>query len=99
MQNFDQQTLNDLKQLCRIQCTPEEEKELLVSLGKILDYIQQLNEIDTSQIPANVFHKKTYHDAMRDDSVNDLLSREQYLANVSDQIEGMIRVPPVFKIT
>jgi aspartyl-tRNA(Asn)/glutamyl-tRNA(Gln) amidotransferase subunit C len=99
MSNLDKRILGHLEKLCRIRCTPEEEKELLHSLGKILDYIHQLNEIETSHVPAcNDLLKNMAGTILREDTVSDLMSREQFLANAPDKIGEMIRVPPVKKI-
>jgi len=99
MSNFDKHTLANLEKLCRIRCSPEEEKELLLSMGKILDYMHQLNEIDTSNVPAcNYVLQEMAGTELREDEIGDLLSREQFLANAPNQIGGMIRVPPVIKM-
>ena len=98
MANFDHQTLEHLKKLCRIECTPEENREILESLNRILEYVEQLKEVNTE-------HTKTCRyvlrgmlkNRMREDEVKNLLPREQFLANAPDQIGGMIRVPPILK--
>jgi aspartyl-tRNA(Asn)/glutamyl-tRNA(Gln) amidotransferase subunit C len=98
MPHFDQQDLADLENLCRIRCTPEEEKELLVSLGKILDYVHQLNEVDTRHVLAcNDVLKEMAGPVMREDEAGELISREEFLSNAPDHIGSMIRVPTILK--
>lgn len=98
MSHFDEHTLAGLEKLCRIRCTPQEEKELLLSLGKILDYIHQLDDVDTRSVKAcNYVLTEMIGTVWRDDEIGSILPREQFLENAPDQIGGMIRVPPVFK--
>ena len=99
MSNFDERALAHLEKLCRIRCTEKEEKELLLSLGKIIDYIRQLDEVDTKEVSAcNYVLKEMASAVLRSDSIGETMSREQFLLNAPDQIGGMIRVPPVIKM-
>jgi aspartyl-tRNA(Asn)/glutamyl-tRNA(Gln) amidotransferase subunit C len=98
MTNFDHQTLEHLKKLCRIECTEEENQDILNSLTRILAYIDQLNEVNTDGTrTCRYVLRGMLKNQMRDDEVKDLLPREQFLSNAPDQIGGMIRVPPVLK--
>jgi aspartyl-tRNA(Asn)/glutamyl-tRNA(Gln) amidotransferase subunit C len=100
MSHIDHQALQHLKKLCRIDCTPEEEKNLISSLERILDYVKQLKEIDTTGVqPCSYVLRSMLKNRMRDDCVCDTLSREQFLANAPDQIGKMVRVPTVLKPT
>ena len=98
MSKFDARALENLEKLCRIKCTAEEEKELLHSMQRILDYVNQLNEVDTRDIPpCQYVLKEMIQTEMREDVIGDILSREQFLANAPDHTGGMIRTPPVIK--
>lgn len=98
MDSFDNRTLDNLKKLCRIDCTPEEDQDILNSLNRILTYVQQLDEIDTKGVvPCNYVLQAMLKNLMREDVVKDLLPREQFLNNAPEQIGGMIRVPPIMK--
>lgn len=98
MSNFDHQTLEHLKKLCRIDCTEEENRDTLESLPRILAYAAQLNEVNTDQTKTcRYVLRGMMRNQMREDEVKDLLPREQFLSNAPDQIGGMIRVPPVLK--
>lgn len=96
MANFDRQTLADLKKLCKIECSPEENEDVLSSLGKILDYVEQLKEIDTDNVKTcRYILRGMGKNRLRKDLEADPLSREEFLAGAPDQIGGMVRVPPV----
>lgn len=98
MSNFDHETLNNLKKLCRIECSPEEEADLLQGLKRVIEYAEQLNEVDTSNVaPCRFVLRGMLKNRTREDTAKDLLTREQFLANAPDQIGGMIRVPPIMK--
>lgn len=98
MPKFDSQDLEHLKKLCRLDCTPEEEADILSSIPKILQYMEQLNEVDTEGVrTCRYVLRSMMKNRMREDVAGDLLPREQFLSNAPDQIGGMIRVPPVLK--
>ena len=98
MANFDHQTLEHLKKLCRIEFTEEETQDILSSLSRILDYIASLNEVNTENVKTcRYVLRGMCRNQMREDEIKDLLPREKFLANAPEQIGGMIRVPPVLK--
>lgn|GEM_PF-216499 len=98
MSKFNEKTLENLKKLCRIDCTPEEDKDILHSLGRVLEYVELLKEVDTTGVAScNYVLQSMLKNLMREDEIKDLLPREQFLSNAPDQIGGMIRVPPVIK--
>lgn len=47
---INKKTLDHLAELARLELTPEEIKKLLKDLKKILDYFQELNELDTTGV-------------------------------------------------
>jgi aspartyl-tRNA(Asn)/glutamyl-tRNA(Gln) amidotransferase subunit C len=95
---FDRKDFEYLRKLCRLQCSDEEEAELISSLQKIFDFIEQLKEIDTEGVlSCNYVLRSMLKDQMREDEIKDLLPRDQFLAGAPDQIGGMVRVPPVMK--
>lgn len=98
MTDFDHQTLEHLKKLCKIECSEEENREILDSLKKILAYVKQLEEVPTEHVKScRYVLRGMQQNQMREDVIADLLPREQFLANAPDQIGGMVRVPPVLK--
>ena len=98
MSHFDNQTLENLKRLCRISCSPEEDQDILLSLSRILDYVEQLNQVDvTGVVACDYVLQYMLKNLMREDEVKTSFSREEFLHNAPDQIGGMIRVPPVMK--
>lgn len=96
--SFDNQALELLKKLCRIECTPEEESDIAASLSRVLDYVAQLKEIDTDGVKScRYVLRSMVKNQMREDVVKDTLSKESFLGNAPEQIGGMIRIPTVMK--
>lgn len=97
MAELTQETIKNLAKLSRIHCTPEEATALLGDLRKILEYIEQLNEVDTANTVPCYQVSEGLVNVMREDEVSEHLPREIFLANAPDQIGGMIRVPPIMQ--
>lgn len=97
MAKLDKETIKQLTRLCRIDCTEEEQESLLKDLKKILDYIEQLQEIDTENVPPCNHILEGMANVMREDEIGKTLNRDVFLANAPSHIGGMIRVPPVIK--
>jgi len=97
MADVNKQTIQNLIQLCRIDCTEEEQEAILVDLQKIIAYVEQLQEIDTENVsPCNQVMEGMAN-VMRADIVGEKMPRSAFLANAPSQVGGMIRVPPVIK--
>jgi aspartyl-tRNA(Asn)/glutamyl-tRNA(Gln) amidotransferase subunit C len=65
-------------------------------LGKILDYIEALNSVDTKGIPPT-FHAISIENAFREDEEENHLDREKALANAPEIEEGSFMVPKIIE--
>ena len=63
-------------------------------LGAILDYIDQLSQLETEGVEATAY-TVPMKNVFREDRIATSLSREKALANAPDQREGQFRVPPI----
>lgn len=97
MAKLDKNTIKNLTQLSRIDCTEEEQLALLKDLESILEYFEQLKEVDTEKTPACNQVLEGIANVSRDDIVTAPMPRDVFLSNAPSQIGGMIRVPPVIK--
>jgi aspartyl-tRNA(Asn)/glutamyl-tRNA(Gln) amidotransferase subunit C len=97
MTQLNKETIKTLSELSRIDCTEAEQEALLENLKSVLNYFDQLQEIDTSQIEPCNHVLEGMVNVMREDEVGLTLPREKFLANAPSHTGGMIRVPPVFK--
>ena len=95
MRHLDQTAIKKLTQLSRIDCSEEEEEALLRDLEEILTYADQLQQLQTDEVsPCNNVIAEM-HNVMRDDKVEETLSRDTFLNNAPAHTSGMVRVPPV----
>lgn len=96
MVSIDKETIKKLTRLSRIQCNEEEQEKLVCDLKSILEYVEQLQEVDTGDLAPcdNVLGTASQ---MREDIVGEILPRERFLENVPQVRAGMVMVPPVIK--
>ncbi|MCL5019806.1 MAG: Asp-tRNA(Asn)/Glu-tRNA(Gln) amidotransferase subunit GatC [Patescibacteria group bacterium] len=90
-------TRNDVRkiaQLARLDFTPEEEERLTGELNEILNYMEQLNELDTSKIEP-LSHIIEMGNVFRDDIVQPSLSPEEALMNAPNRFNNYFTVPKV----
>ena len=80
--------------LARLSFSPEEEKAMAEDLSKILGYMQQLNELDTSEVPP-MSHVLDRVDVFREDKAEHRVTRQEALKNAPDHTEEYFRVPRV----
>lgn len=75
----------------------EEEKDLFGSqLSSILDYMDQLNELDTRETEPTS-HVLSLSNVMRDDILTSSLPREEALKNAPSHSENFYRVPKIIE--
>lgn len=98
MEMIDRDVVKKLAALSRIKCTDEEESSLLIDLQHTLERFEELEQIDTENVPTCYTVLEGLVNVMREDAIGDTLEREQFLKNCPS-IGGMVRVPPVLKTT
>ncbi len=90
-------TIKDVEhvaKLARLELT-EEEKELYTKqLGDVLKYVDQMNEVDTSDVKpmAQVID---FVNVMREDEVIHDISKEELMKNAPEEENGFFRVPKI----
>ena len=97
MSKLNKESARQLSRLCHIDCGEEELDGLLQDLEKILQYIELLDEIDTTDAAPCNHIIEGMANVMREDIVGAVLDRDTFLTNAPSHIGGMIRVPPVIK--
>lgn len=80
--------------LARLKLSEEEKKLFTGQLNAILDYIEKLNELDTSAIEPT-FHVVSHQNLMREDEVKESFTQEASLENAPDRAQGCFRVPKI----
>ncbi|MCU0584624.1 MAG: Asp-tRNA(Asn)/Glu-tRNA(Gln) amidotransferase subunit GatC [Desulfobacterales bacterium] len=80
--------------LARLEIGAEEIEKLTGQIGEILDYVDQLNQVETSGI-AGTSHAVPLTNAFRGDRLQPHLAREDALANAPQPEEGGFGVPKI----
>lgn len=80
--------------LARLEFTPQEEERLTGELNEILNYMDQLNELNTSKIEP-LSHIIEMGNVFRDDVVQPSLSPEEALMNAPNRFNNYFTVPKV----
>ena len=80
--------------LARLELDDASIDKFVGQIGEILDYIDKLNAIDTSNVAATS-HAISLNNAFREDRVEGHLDREAALANAPEKEDGSFVVPKV----
>ena len=80
--------------LARLQLSAAELDSLTAELGQIVDYVEQLGELDTGSVEP-MAHAVELANVFREDSPRASVPREQILANAPQRDDDCYRVPPV----
>jgi len=97
MSDLNKETIKYLTQLSRIECTEAEQESLLKDLQKILNYVEQLQEVETENVLPCNHVLAGMQNVMREDIPGETMPREVFLNNAPAHTGGLIRVPPVIK--
>ena len=92
--SLDKATVARIATLARMRLTDQEQEHFLGELNQIINWVEQLGEIDTADVPplASVVSLKLH---LRPDVVTDGGMRDQVLANAPEATEGFYVVPKV----
>lgn len=82
--------------LAKLELDDEERKQAKRDMEELLDYIDCMNELDTTGVESmsHVFHAEN---VFREDEVTGQDMREDILANAPEQKDGMFVVPQTFE--
>lgn len=78
--------------LAKLELSEEEKEEAKKDMGRMLDYIDKLNELDTSSVEP-MSHVFPVNNVFREDVVVNGDDRENILANAPEKKEGQFKVP------
>jgi len=93
---IDEKQVQHVAKLARLKLSSEELERFSSQISKILDYINQLNEVDTTDVQP-LSHALDISNVFRDDEVTPSSSRDDALANAPQKRDGFFLVPPVLE--
>ena len=81
--------------LAKLELSDEEKEQAMKDMANMLDYIDTLNELDTSGVEP-MSHVFPVNNVFREDVVTNGDDREEILANAPEAKEGAFVVPKTF---
>ncbi len=93
-----EQDITKIAALAQLELTADEQQSIAPQLASIIAYVEQLNELDTSQVePAlgGLTPEGERTDVAREDNVRPSLGQKVALAEAPDPSHGHFRVPKV----
>lgn len=94
MAKLSKEEVKHVAHLARLAITEEEAEKFAYQLGKITDFAQTLNELDTTNVEPTS-HVFPIVNVLRDDVAEKGLDREVMMLNVKEQEAGQVKVPPI----
>ena len=91
---LDTNTINKIAKLARIKLSEEEAEDLLKDMNSILDWVEQLNEVNTDSVKPLANISSSILPKRKDES-KDVNSSDEILQNSPDKLEGYFAVPKV----
>lgn len=97
MSKFKKEDLIGLEKLACLKLSSDKEECFLENIQKILNYMEMLNEADTSDTPP-LTHVITDMEApLAEDVVTDKYETEDFLSNAPDKVGNFLKVPVVIE--
>ena len=78
--------------LDKLELSDEEKEQAKKDMGSMLDYIDKLNELDTSSVEP-MSHVFPVNNVFREDEITNGDDRDEILANAPEKKEGAFKVP------
>ena len=91
---IDREQVRKVANLARLELTPEEEEQFTSQLGNILDYFQQLSELDVSDV-APTTRAIDVSNVTRTDDLQPYAEREAILQGAPEQEGEFFKVPKI----
>jgi aspartyl-tRNA(Asn)/glutamyl-tRNA(Gln) amidotransferase subunit C len=93
---IDKKTVEKMAHLARLELSEQEEGKMVEDLSKILNWMDQLKELDTSNVQP-LTHMSEEVNVFREDVVKNEISREKGLKNSPSQNGEYFQVPKVIE--
>ncbi len=91
---IDREQVHKVALLARLELTPEEEEQFTTQLGNILDYVQQLSELDVSDVSPTT-RAIDVSNITREDELKPYPNRDAILNSAPEQEGEFFKVPKI----
>lgn len=88
------QDVEHVAKLARLEITDEEKVKFSKQLGDVLKYVEQMNEVDTTNVEP-LSHVVDFNNVMRDDEIHYDCTKEQLMMNAPEEEIGFFKVPKI----
>jgi aspartyl-tRNA(Asn)/glutamyl-tRNA(Gln) amidotransferase subunit C len=80
---IDEQTVDKIAHLARLELAPDEKAEMIADMSKILGFMDKLNEVDTTGVEPLVYMTDEVN-ILREDVVKQVITTEEALQNAPE---------------
>lgn len=80
--------------LARLELTEDEKVKFTKQLGDVLKYVEQMNEVDTTDVQP-MAHAFDMVNVMREDEVVSEQTKDELMKNAPEEEDGFFRVPKI----
>lgn len=91
---IDREQVRKVANLARLELTAEEEEQFTLQLGSILEYVEQLGELDVSNVPPTT-RAIDLSNVTREDKLQPYPDREAILRSAPQQEGDFFKVPKI----
>ncbi len=94
MEKINQDTVDKLATLSRLEFNGKEKEEIINDLNRMLDFVSKLNEVDTTNVEPLIYMNDSTN-VLREDEVKQILSQKEALSNAPKKDSDYFKVPKV----
>ncbi|MEQ8910514.1 MAG: Asp-tRNA(Asn)/Glu-tRNA(Gln) amidotransferase subunit GatC [Vicingaceae bacterium] len=92
--SVDSKTVDRIAELSRLEFKPEEKTEIQADLNKMLDFVAQIEEVDTAGVAPLIYILEEETSLRKDEALADY-GQKDALRNAPDKDSDFIRLPKV----
>ena len=96
VEKLTEEEVRKVARLARLKCSEQEIRMFTAQLGAILEYVAQLEQVDTSAVEP-LAHCLAIHNVFREDEPGVSLSNEEALANAPQRDGEFFALPKVLE--
>ena len=94
--SLDKEQVQHIAMLARLKLSDEEYAESVEKLSKIVDFVDQLSSVDTTNV-LPMAHPVDAVQRLRPDDVTETNDRDHYQQNAPEVVDGLYLVPKVLE--
>ena len=94
--SLDKEQVQHIAMLARLKLSDEEYAESVEKLSKIVDFVDQLSSVDTTNV-LPMAHPVDAAQRLRPDDVTETNNRDHYQQNAPEVVDGLYLVPKVLE--